>query len=52
MIFFMIKYRFKEGRKSEYSHGNNKLEIIWTSATTVSVLLHAAKELDHRHLRH
>ena len=39
MIFFMIKYRFKEGRKSEYSHGNNKLEIIWTSATTIGVLM-------------
>ena len=38
MIFSMIKYRYKEGRKAEYAHGNNKLEIIWTSATTVGVL--------------
>jgi cytochrome c oxidase subunit II len=30
MIYFIIKYRAREGRKAIYSHGNNKLEIAWT----------------------
>lgn len=39
MIYFMIKYRFKEGRKVKYSHGNTMLEIIWTSATFIAMMV-------------
>ena len=30
-IYFMVKYRHRKGVKAVYSHGNNKLEIIWTT---------------------
>jgi len=30
MLFFLIRYRHREGRRATYSHGNNTLEIIWT----------------------
>ncbi|MFQ5750677.1 MAG: cytochrome c oxidase subunit II [bacterium] len=39
MIYFLIKYRYKEGRKAKYSHGNNTLEIIWTSATFIAMIV-------------
>lgn len=39
MIYFLIKYRYKEGRKAKYYHGNNTLEIIWTSATFITMLV-------------
>ena len=29
-IYFLVKYRQRKGVKAVYSHGNNKLEIIWT----------------------
>ena len=29
-IYFIVKYRQRKGVKAVYSHGNNKLEIIWT----------------------
>lgn len=37
-LYFMFKYRFKEGRKARYYHGNNTLEIVWTSVTFVAML--------------
>ena len=30
-IYFIVKYRHRKGVKAVYSHGNNKLEIIWTT---------------------
>ncbi|MBI3450010.1 MAG: cytochrome c oxidase subunit II [Acidobacteria bacterium] len=30
MLYFLVKYRHREGRRAIYSHGNNTLEIIWT----------------------
>lgn len=39
MVYFLIKYRYDPNRKAEYSHGNVKLEVIWTSATTLGVLI-------------
>lgn len=30
MVWFLIRYRHKDGVKAKYSHGNNRLEIIWT----------------------
>ncbi|MGH7493890.1 MAG: cytochrome c oxidase subunit II [bacterium] len=37
LIYFMIKYRFREGRRAVYSHGNLKLEWVWTVATSVAM---------------
>jgi cytochrome c oxidase subunit 2 len=39
MIYFLIKYRFKTGRKARYYHGNNTLEIVWTSATFIAMIV-------------
>jgi cytochrome c oxidase subunit II len=39
LIVFAVRYRRREGGRAEYSHGNRNLEIIWTSATAVIVLL-------------
>ena len=30
LIYFVLKYRAKEGGKSKHTHGNHKLELIWT----------------------
>jgi cytochrome c oxidase subunit 2 len=35
MIVFMFKYRSRPGRKATYIEGNPRLEIVWTSATTI-----------------
>jgi cytochrome c oxidase subunit 2 len=39
MIYFLIKYRFKADRKAKYYHGNNTLEIVWTSATFIAMIV-------------
>lgn len=39
MIYFLIRYRFKEGREVKYTHGNTTLEIIWTVATLVALIV-------------
>ncbi len=39
MVYFLIRYRHKEGRRAHYTHGSNKLEFLWTSATTVAMLV-------------
>lgn len=31
LVFFSIRYRHKEGRKAYYSHGNTRIEILWTA---------------------
>ncbi|NUM64130.1 cytochrome c oxidase subunit II [candidate division KSB1 bacterium] len=38
MIYFLIKYRQREGRRATYTHGNATLEWVWTSATTVAMI--------------
>lgn len=30
LLFFLWKYRHRPGRKAHYTHGNNRLEVIWT----------------------
>ena len=30
LIYFLFRYRAREGQKAQYTHGNNRLEIIWT----------------------
>ncbi len=29
-VYFLWKYRHREGRQAHYTHGNNRLEVIWT----------------------
>lgn len=37
-IYFLIKYRRRPGSRAHYSHGNNALEIIWTTLPTLIFL--------------
>lgn len=37
-IYYLVKYRRRPGVKASYSHGNNTLEIIWTSIPTLIFL--------------
>jgi cytochrome c oxidase subunit II len=38
LIYFLIKYRAREGRKAEYIHGSTRAEVIWTAVPFVIVL--------------
>jgi cytochrome c oxidase subunit 2 len=37
-IVFMIRYRYREGRRAHYTHGNNRLEIAWTIAPALILI--------------
>jgi cytochrome c oxidase subunit 2 len=37
-IYYLIKYRRRPGVPAHYSHGNNTLEVIWTTAPTLVFL--------------
>ena len=39
LVVFIFKYRHREGAKGFYTHGNKRLEIIWTAATAAVVLI-------------
>lgn len=39
LVVFIVKYRRREGQKADYSHGNTRLEIIWTSATFLIMIV-------------
>src|SRR6185503_19854604 len=39
LIFFLVKYRYQEGRRTIYSHGNNKSEVFWTVATSAVLVI-------------
>ena len=34
-IYFIVKYRYRKGVKAVYSHGNNRLELVWTAIPAV-----------------
>lgn len=38
LLVFIFKYRHRDGHKAFYTHGNKRLEIVWTAATAVIVL--------------
>ena len=38
LLWFLFKYRHREGQKAEYIHGNAKAEVIWTAVPAVIVL--------------
>ncbi len=35
LLFFLFRYRHREGRKAHYTHGSNRLEVIWTIVPAV-----------------
>jgi len=35
ILWFIFKYRSREGQKAHYTHGSNKLEVIWTTIPTL-----------------
>ncbi|HEY0792517.1 MAG TPA: cytochrome c oxidase subunit II [Chthoniobacterales bacterium] len=37
-VYFLIKYRARKGVSATYSHGNNRLEVIWTVIPTAIFL--------------
>ncbi len=37
--YLLVKYKAKKGGKADYSHGNNKLEVLWTTATAILFFL-------------
>ena len=39
LVVFLVRYRHREGHRAEYIHGSNKLEIAWTAATALIVLV-------------
>lgn len=35
LLYFLIRYRHREGQPARYTHGNNRLEVIWTIVPAV-----------------
>ena len=46
LIVFMLKYRHREGRRAEYSHGHTTLEAVWTIVPFVLVMVIAWMSMD------
>jgi cytochrome c oxidase subunit II len=46
LVYFAIRYRHRPGRRAKPIHGNTRLEIVWTAATAVGVLLLAATSVN------
>src|SRR5204862_6791936 len=38
LIWFVIKYRQRPGRKAFYTHGNARAEVIWTTIPAVTMV--------------
>jgi len=38
LVWFLIRYRRRDGRRAEYSHGNKMAEVVWTVIPFVLVL--------------
>jgi cytochrome c oxidase subunit II len=39
LIYFLVKYRKREGQRAEYIHGSTRAEVIWTAVPFVIVLV-------------
>ena len=35
LLFFLFRYRFREGRRALYTDGNNRVEVVWTIVPAV-----------------
>jgi cytochrome c oxidase subunit 2 len=38
LVWFVVKYRGREGRKAFYTHGSTRAEVIWTTIPAVTVV--------------
>lgn len=38
LIFFLIRYRYREGRKAEYTHGSRRIELTWTIIPAIGLI--------------
>lgn len=38
IVWFMFRYRRREGRRAHYTHGSKKLEVIWTAVPALVLL--------------
>jgi len=43
LVWFLFRYRHREGHRAEYSHGSKKAEIVWTVIPFIIVLFIAFK---------
>jgi cytochrome c oxidase subunit 2 len=39
LVWFIIRYRARPGRRAEYTHGSTRAEIIWTAVPAVTVVI-------------
>jgi cytochrome c oxidase subunit 2 len=39
MIAFLVMYRYREGRRARYIHGNTTVEIVWTVVPTLILVV-------------
>lgn len=39
MIWFLVKYRYREGRRAKYTHGSTTLEVIWTIVPAIILIV-------------
>jgi cytochrome c oxidase subunit 2 len=39
LIWFLVRYRHRPGRRARYTHGNNTAEIVWTAIPAVTVVI-------------
>jgi cytochrome c oxidase subunit 2 len=39
LIVFLVKYRYQEGRRATYTHGNTALEITWTVVPSIILII-------------
>jgi cytochrome c oxidase subunit 2 len=52
-MVYLIKYRYRPGVKAQYTHGNNTLEIVWTTLPTIiflAVAIYSNRVWDEIHL--
>jgi cytochrome c oxidase subunit 2 len=38
LLWFLFRYRARPGQKAGYTHGNSRMEVLWTGATALIVL--------------
>jgi cytochrome c oxidase subunit 2 len=38
LVWFLFRYRGRPGRKAAYTHGNSRMEVLWTTATALIVV--------------
>lgn len=46
MVYAMVKFRYREGRRSTFTHGSNTLEVGWTVATAAILIFIAIIQKD------